>query len=297
MRFLRVRNDADREFMLNAFEGKEPVTNKALVVRLYRKIPEWSGVEKELKLKGDSPLANLEARRAEALKRREAEKNPVPIAVVMSNEVSRISKSAKPLMEIIRAAEAEFAKPAGKRNRAKMEKARETIRRAWLAHAFGGTRLSSVLLMSDLMLGDRRSAVSDALTVLLTDREDPSANAALGAIRQEEGKFELAERYLRKGVKGGGAFPMGKLAILLIQTDRAAEAVEWARKAVKVSPNDPSLREPLVAALIETGKLNEAEAELKELEKIARQGGGDQKKELKFAAEARKRIGGKRPGK
>ena len=290
VRLLNAYSDADREFLLNAFEGGESVTNKVLVVRNYHGLPEMAEVAEELRLR----CHKLEKKgktdvRAKAL----PETNAVPVAVVMSNAVSQISQRARPLMEQVGAAEAEFAKPQAKRNRETIEKARETVRRELRAHAFGGTRLSNVLIMSDLMLGDTKAAASDAIAVLMSDREDPAANAALGAIRQEEGKFDLAERYLRKGVKGGGMFSMGKLAILLIQTGRSEEAVEWARKAVKKCPGDTSLREPLAAALIEGGRFDEAEAELKEIARLAKED-GTLEREKAFLTGARRRLAVKR---
>ena len=231
VRLLSAYSDADREFLLNAFEGGEPVTNKVLVVRNYHGLPEMAEAEEELGLKRRKSVEKSGGGKDES-----NGTNAVPVAVVLSNAVSRISQNAKPLMELVTAAEAEFAKPPAQRNRGTLEKAREAVRREWRAHTFGGSRLSNVLIMSDLMLGDIRAAESDAIAVLMSDHEDSSANAALGAIRQEEGKFDLAERYLRKGVKGGGAFTMGKLAILLIQTGRPQEAAEWAGKAVKLAP-------------------------------------------------------------
>ena len=288
VRLLNANSDADREFLLNSFESAEPITNKALVVRNYHGLPEMAGAAEELGLKRRKPEAE-----GNVLAKAQPGADAVPVEVAKSNAVDRIVRMARPLMELVEAAEAEFARPPAQRNRVTMEKAREAVRREWRAHTFGGSRLSNVLIMSDIMLGDTRAAASDAITVLMSDREDPSANAALGAIRQEEGKLDLAERYLRKGVKGGGVLAFGKLAILLLQTDRPKEAIEWARKAVAKCPGDMSLREPLAAALIECGRLDEAEAELKEIVRLAKEN-GTQEREGVFLSGARRRLAVKR---
>lgn len=275
VRLLSMRSNADREYMLNFFDGSEPVTNKLLVVRNYYKVPELAG---EL-----------------GLKRRSVETEPKVInspesrAAALSNEVSRIRRDAEPLMATLKSMEAEIARPAGKRNREVLDRGRPIIRQALVRHAFGGTRLNNVLLMADLLLGDKGAAETDAITALMLNRDDPTANGVLGALRQEEGKLTLAESYLRKGVKGGGAFPMGKLAILLIQTSRPEEALEWARKAVRLNPDDISFLEPLAAALIECGKCEEVEDVLDKIALQARRTHQTERSEA-FLAEARKRL-------
>ena len=267
VRIIGTRTNEDREFLLNYFDDETSVTNRALVVRTYYSLPEMEEAATELGLVRQRLPEKASAKRPAGAT---AMTSVVMSAEAMkSNVVSRLQKAAEPLFKALTDTEAELAKPASEQNRAVLQRGQVEIRETWRKGVFRGTRLSNALLMTDIMLGDIAALESDAITALMIDRDDPTANGALGAVRQEQGKFEQAERYLRKGVKGGGVFPMGKLAILLLQTDRPDEAVTWARQAVEKSPRDLTLREPLVAALTESGRLDEAERELATLRQMA----------------------------
>lgn len=303
VRLVGTRTNADREFMVNFFDDGAPVTNRALVVRQYYTLPEMDAAAAELGLRMRKPSAEetlmrnsrMSMRRSgKALTAEQTNAIAARVAAARSNELVRLNKAAEPMMKALAEIEnAEFVRKPKDVQRVILDRARETIRRTLTDGTFHGTRLSNALLMADIQMADREVIESDAIMALMIDRNDPVANAALGALRQEEGKFEIAERYLRRGVKGGGVLAFGKLAILLIQTDRAAEAIEWARKAVEKTPSDRTMREPLAAALIECDRLDEAERELGEIERLAREQGALEAEQT-FLNGARRRLNAKR---
>ena len=272
VRVVGTRTNEDREFLLNSFDDGAALTNRAVLVRSYYGRPEAEAAFAELGFMRRVPSKSEKSRaEREAARRRASAGTNVVVTLeqAKSNMVSRLQQEAAPLFKELTDVEAELAKPVSEQDRALLERGRMAIRQTWRRGVFRGARLSNALLTADLMLGDVAALESDAITALMIDRNDPAANGVLGSIRQEQGKYEQAERYLRKGVKGEGAFAMGKLAILLVQTDRPAEAVEWARKAVAKAQGSIPLREPLVAGLIESGAFGEAERELAEVWKLA----------------------------
>ena len=290
VRIVGMQTNEDREFLLNYFDDGSDITNRALVVRNYYGLPEMEAAADELGLVRRQPPAKTAKRSPDET----AMTNVVMTAeMAKSNVVSRLQKEAEPLFKTLTEVEAELSKPTHAQDRKVLQRGQVEIRETWLKGVFRGTRLSNALLTTDIMLGDVAALERDAITALMIDRNDPTANGALGAVRQEQGKFEQAERYLRKGVKGGGAFPLGKLAILLVQTDRPAEAVQWARQAVEAAPKNLSVHEPLVAALIESGAFDEAAQELDVMEKLAA-GQKASEGEQTFIIGARKRLAERR---
>jgi len=239
----------EKEFLLRLVEDGQQLTNKVLLVRNYHDLgdPEFVAALAETGLfyrkPNDAERKQRAKTRAELFQRR---------TNTLLTSLKTVNEGFGDVPEAQRALE--------------QAKAQTNIRQGW-KDGFGGTRLSTTILNIDLRNADRATLESDALNALLVDREDPAANSVMGQLRFEEGRLELAERYLRKGVKGGGALAMSRLAMLLVNTNRAKEAEEWARKAVALIPDDWNLRQPLVAALTETGRYDEA---LRELEKMVK---------------------------
>jgi len=247
----------EREFLVNLFGNDDPVTNVILLVSAYY------------------DFAEMEAAAAEAhavLLRQEPPKDPRKMTdeereAMAKRRQAAFEKKLEPLVESLKALE-NFADIPDSLKEEEIGRARKNIRTAW-KRGFGGLKLSATLLALDVLCGDRAAAESDALTALTLDREDPAANAMLGSIRLEKGQYDRAERYLRKGVKGGGTGAYNDLALLLVKTGRAAEAEAWARQAVAKAPDDWSFRETLVQALIALGRKDEARKELTIVEKLA----------------------------
>ena len=260
----------EKEYLVSLANADPVITNRVLVVRSYYGLKEFGEAIRETGLKDRKP------------------QETVPSATSVSNLQARVLQEAQPLLESL------HAMGEGRENipedmlEGETRKAQENIRRAW-KKGFGGTRLSNTLLMLDLSRENRETLEADAINALVIDREDPAANSILGQLRMEDGKLEEAERYLRKGVKGGGVLAMSRLSMLLVNTGRAVEAEEWARKVVKKVPADWNARQPLAAALIENGKLDAAEMELRIVEELATT--SDQmKKAESFISGARRRI-------
>ena len=235
---------AEREFLLTEF-GDGPITNRVLAVRgCYGLFPDMEAVAAEVGGRFRSGRdAGLETARTERLRRR-------------AEELRLALRSMEDFREL----------PAA-REKAE-ENVRQSIRQGW-RDGLAGLGMSSTLLALDMVAGDRRVLEADAITALLTNPEDPAANAALGSLRLAEGRNDLAERYLKKGVKGGGILAMRDYARLLISLDRPAEALDWARKAAAKAPRDCEVRMTLAASLIETGDFRAARTEMDELLRLA----------------------------
>ena len=250
---------AEREFLLNRLGNGESMTNKMLIVDRYYGYREKQEVSREagrdLVRGGDDPKSQPHY----------SDEDRAKIAKL---RVKAFQKKLEPLLESLRAMDEGWADVPDSLKAEEIEKARENIRRGW-KDGFRGPSMSATLLALDMLRGDVKSLESDAITALIYDREDVAANAALGSLRLKEGKMELAEKYLAKGVKGGGVMAMGSHAKILVQKGRFAEAADWARKAVEKKPKDWTLREALAAALIESGKFDEAVKELKTIEDLA----------------------------
>ena len=270
---------AEREFLLNRLGNDESMTNAMLIVDHYYGYGEMQAVLRETGrdlMQGTDELRSLPRYSAE---------DKVSIDRL---RVKAFQKKLEPLLASLRAMDEGWEEIPDILSNVEIEKARENIRRGW-KDGFTGQAMSATLLALDMMLGDVKALESDAIAALIVDREDPAANAALGSLRLKEGKMELAEKYLAKGVKGGGAMAMGSYAKILVQKGQFAEAADWARKAVEKKPKDWTLREALVAALIESGKFDEAAKELKTIEDLAVE--AEQMKAAEpFLSGARKRL-------
>ena len=270
---------AEREFLLNRLGNGASITNEMLIVDRYYGYAEMQEVSRETgrDLVRDADDSRSLPRYSDA---DEAE--------IIKLRVKAFQKKLEPLLESLRAMDEGWVEVPGILRNEEIEKARENIRRGW-EDGFRGPSMSATLLALDLMRGDMKSLESDAITALIYDREDAAANAALGSLRLKEGKMDLAEKYLAKGVKGGGAMAMGSYAKILVQKGQFAEAADWARKAVEKKPTDWTLREALAAAFIESGKFDEAAKELKTIEDLAVE--AEQMKQAEpFLSGARKRL-------
>lgn len=270
---------AEREFLLDRLGKGEPITNEMLIVDRYYGYGEMQSVSREARLnlvRGTDDPRGLPHYSDEDR------------AKINKLRVKAFQKKLEPLLESLRAMDEGWTDIPDILRNEEIEKARENIRRGW-KDGFRGPSMSATLLALDMLRGDVKSLESDAITALIYDREDPAANAALGSLRLKEGKMELAEKYLAKGVKGGGVMAMGSYAKILVQKGQFVEAADWARKAVEKKPKDWTLREALAAALIESGKFEEAAKELKAIEDLAVE--AEQMKTAEpFLSGARKRL-------
>ena len=250
---------AEREFLLNRIGSDESMTNEMLIVDRYYGYGEMQEVSRE---------TGRDLERDAGDPRSQPHYSDEDMAKIAKLRVKAFQKKLEPLLESLRAMDEGWGDVPDSLKAEEIEKARENIRRGW-KDGFRGSSMSSTLLALDMLRGDVKSLESDAITALIYDRENPAANAALGSLRLKEGKMDLAEKYLAKGVKGGGVMAMGSYAKILVQKGQFAEAADWARKAVEKKPKDWTLREALAAALIESGKFDEAAKELKTIEDLA----------------------------
>lgn len=266
VKFVGTESNEDREFLIHFFDDREPVAKRALVVRHYYRLPEAEEGLAEHGLMLNKPEVKTAKQPAKSGKGVELETPNLPRvaevtkemrALAATNELRRIVRQAQPLMKSLDEMLVDFGKIPVEQRRAKVEEARSNIRKAW-QQGFGGTKLSSTLLSLDILLGDWEGAESDALMALVIERDDPAANGLLGNIRLRKNKFEEAERYLRKGVKGEGAGVYNDLAMLLLLTKRLPEAEKWARKAVAKDPKNWNFQDTLMQILSKSGKSDEA---------------------------------------
>ena len=273
VRRIKASTPEEKEFLVRLANEDPVITNRVLVFKFYYNLPEFEEVIPETGRRFNRPQPPASAAAA---------------AQLASNQQARVMKEAQPLLASLHAMGEGYEDLPESIVEEETRKAQVNIRRAW-KKGFGGTKLSNTLLMIDLSREDRATLAADAIDALVVDREDPAANSILGQLRMEDGKLEEAEQYLRKGVKGGGVLAMSRLSMLLVNTGRAAEAEEWARKVVKRMPADWNARQPLAAALLENGKLDEAELELRIVEELA--ASVDQSKQAEaFLTGARKRL-------
>ena len=270
---------AEREFLLNRIGSDESMTNAMLIVDSYYDYEEMQAVSRET---GRNLVRDVLDPRGLP---QYSDEDKAKIAKL---RVKAFQKKLEPLLESLRAMDEGWGDVTDILRNVEVEKARENIRSGW-KEGFRGLSMSATLLALDMMCGDMTSLESDAITALIYDREDPAANAALGSLRLKEGKMELAEKYLAKGAKGGGVMAMGDYAKVLVRRGRFAEAADWARKAVEKKPKDWMVRQALAAALIESGKFDEATKELKAIEDLVIE--ADQMKRAEpFLSDARKRL-------
>jgi len=181
----------------------------------------------------------------------------------------RAAEVMKPVVESLNAMGDKFKDIPEDKRRAEIEKSRASLREGW-AKGARGTQVSSMLLTLDMMVSDKLALETDALTILMSDRDDPAANAVMGKLRLADGRTDDAARYLEKAVKGGGAMAMCDYARVLVGKGEFAEAEQWAHKAVAKKPDDPTIREPLVAVLVETRRFDQADKELKAMLALVR---------------------------
>jgi len=248
----------EREFLINFLRDDEPITNRILLVDRYYDFKEMAGAASEVHCNLVSYGPQKDMRKLSDEERQ----------AVVQFQRKAFEMKYEPLVESLNAMGAGYADLPDSLRDEEIKRARENIRKGW-KDGFRGLRLSAMLLALDMKCGDVRSLEADAVTALTYDRNDPAANTALGSLRLKEGRLDLAEKYLKRGVKGGGPMAMGDYARLLVQQGKFVEAEEWARKAVAARPNDFGLRQPLAAILIETGRFDEARRELDEIKSLA----------------------------
>jgi len=259
VRVIGVRSVADRERLVNTFAEGEVITNRALVVRNCYAMNEFEAAAREAGF-------SLPGKDKDATKKKSTKGNRQLTAKEKEDAVRAILQ---PIADSLMILETDLSKLPKARRMAEMEKARAVLRAGW-HKGVSGTRLSNALLMLDIASGDSKALEADAISALIFDRSDPGANAALGGLRLDEGRVVDAERYLEKGVKGGGASAYRDLARLRVMQDRFAEAEKLAREAVAKGPDDATMYEPLLAALVEQRKLDEAHALLTRLSDMAK---------------------------
>ena len=280
----------EKEFLIKLADEDPVITNRVLVLKYCRDQEDFMDALAETglvykKLYDEETVSRMVQKRVEKMSDEEK-------AQIAELREKAFRKKADPLFESLHAMNEGYDDIPKSLLEEETVKAQENIRRGW-KNGFGGTRMSNTLLNIDILRGNRKTLEADAVDALVINREDPVANAVLGAIRLEDGKLEDAERYLRKGVKGGGVLAMNRLAMLLVNKGNFAEAEDWARKAVEKVPKDWQSRQPLAAALIENGKFDEAAKELKTIENLAVE--SDQMKAAEpFLSGARKRLVEKR---
>lgn len=242
VRVMGTRTVADREYLIKCFSEGAALTNRALIVTHCYSFPEFPEAACEAGLFFES--------KATAKKPKTA-----------ASEAERVEKILKPVRESINTMENDFASIPVEQRKLEIEKARTILRTSWDKGAYG-YQISSMLLALDMLQGDRHGLESDALTALMIDIDDPSANAVLGELRLMDGRIDDAERYLKKAIRGEGTMAMCDYARLLVVQGKHEEAMNWARKAIEKRPNDPVMREPLITALVESHQFEAASREI-----------------------------------
>ena len=276
----------EKEFLIKLADEDPMITNRVLVLKYCRDQADFKDALAETglvykKLYDEETTSRMVRERMKQMSDEEK-------AQIAELRQKAFRKKADPLFESLHAMNEGYEDVPASLLEEETVKAQENIRRGW-KDGFGGTKLSNTLLNIDIQRGNRKTLEADAIDALVVDRSDPVANAVLGALRLEDGKLEDAERYLRKGVKGGGVLAMNRLAMLLVNKGDFAEAEDWARKSVEKMPKDWQSRQPLAAALIESGKFDEAAKELKVIEDLAVE--AEQMKAAEpFLSGARKRL-------
>lgn len=253
-----TRINADREYILWYVEKGERLTNKALILEGLHELDEFKRALKEDRL-------SIKREVVPSIWRTEEEK---------TNDADKfkagLSAKKQPLMDRLKAIEAGFMGVSIQDRESRINEVRTEIRNGWLA-GFHSLEMSETLLKLDRQLKDRASIESDAITALFFDRDDPAANAALGGLRLDEGKLELAQKYLERvvGNDDASAQAMNDYARLMIELKRYPEAEKWASKAVTLQPDSWVYRKFLVTALLELKRYDEAAHQLDEIERLA----------------------------
>jgi len=192
-----------------------------------------------------------------------------------------------PVIASLKAMREDYSKISPEAREREIDIARVRIRQGWL-QGVRGYEATSMLLTLDIIRRDEITLLRDAVMILDADPDDPAANAVGGSIMLAKGNVVEAERHLVKAVKGGGPMAMCDYARVLVMRGEFDAAETWARKAVNLRSEDASMREPLIAALVESRRLDEAERELATMISLAQ--GSSRAQTMRFAGEVSKRI-------
>lgn len=256
---------SDREYLLDLLEKEDEGRREVLFLSDYYARPEAKAAFAEL---GVYPPKLTPFGIGEAIKEAAASPSTNGNAEVVARITAYTNELASTVLPLSRSLDemlVGFAEIPPTQRVERINVARDQIRHAWEL-GMGGLRLSSTLLALDMMMRDAKAMEYDSLTALFIDRNDPAANAVLGGLRLEAGRLEDAERYLRRSVEhGGGPSAYNNLAMILVNTDRGAEAVPFAKRAVEMDPKNWNVRETLAQTLIAAGEVEAAETALEEM--------------------------------
>ena len=126
--------------------------------------------------------------------------------------------------------------------------------------------LRETVLAIDIRLNDKASAEQHARKFLYQDRTMPLANYVMGALALGEGDLKRAESYLTLATAPDAERPLPEAFNDLAETYRRlgkwAAALSAAQRAAALAPTLPVARETAAAALLELGRLGEAQSEL-----------------------------------
>lgn len=124
-------------------------------------------------------------------------------------------------------------------------------------------KLNDVILQLDIALADQPRAEQHARQVLRIDRNHALANYVMGSLRLQSGQSGDAEYYLRRSV-ATEPLPaaLNDLAETLRRIRKTAEAENYAREAIKKSPELYTAWETLASILMDQNRLDESEAAL-----------------------------------
>lgn len=126
--------------------------------------------------------------------------------------------------------------------------------------------LRETVLAIDIRLNDKASAEQHARKFLYQDRTMPLANYVMGALALGEGDLKRAESYLTLATAPEAERPLPEAFNDLAETYRRlgkwAAALSAAQRAAELAPKLAVARETAAAALLELGRLGEAQSEL-----------------------------------
>ncbi|MGN0886270.1 MAG: tetratricopeptide repeat protein [Candidatus Spyradenecus sp.] len=126
--------------------------------------------------------------------------------------------------------------------------------------------LREMVLSIDIRLNDKASAEQHARKFLYQDRAMPLANYVMGALALGEGDLKRAESYLTLATAPEAERPLPEAFNDLAETYRRlgkwAAALSAAQRAAELAPKLAVARETAAAALLELGRLAEAQREL-----------------------------------
>ncbi|MGN0890876.1 MAG: tetratricopeptide repeat protein [Candidatus Spyradenecus sp.] len=126
--------------------------------------------------------------------------------------------------------------------------------------------LRETVLAIDIRLNDKVSAEQHARKFLYQDRAMPLANYVMGSLALGEGDLKRAESYLTLATAPDAERPLPEAFNDLAETYRRlgkwAAALSAAQRAAELAPRLAVARETAAAALLELGRLGEAQSEL-----------------------------------